>query len=184
MTATVEGIHAVFYRNLNLGHRRSPTREQLEGAWIRAGAVRARSFQTNGTGLLVADDPEAVVSKAAEDLAEMAGYVGAAMVRTVSSLREVLADDHFAGRTDHRTYAETFTFFDGGRPPSWALPWTNQRDTVDFIHVTDGLTLGIIRKPNSSPGNPTSEVERETGGVATTRTKGTLERLVNAATAW
>ena len=53
-------MHVVLYRNLNLGHAGSPNREQLEGALERAGALRVKSFQTNGTVLLEAEDPEAL----------------------------------------------------------------------------------------------------------------------------
>lgn len=177
-------MHAVFYRSLNLGHRGSPTREQLEHSLLDAGAERVKSFQTNGTVLIVADDPERVVSDAAGTLAQGAGYDDAAMVRSVASLREVLDADHFAGHTDERTYRETFTFFDGGKNPTWSLPWTNARDDVDVIHVSGGVAVGIIRKEKSSAGSVTTEVEKETGGVATTRTKGSIERLLKAAESW
>lgn len=177
-------MHAVFYRSLNLGHPGSPTRDQLEGSLLAAGAQRVRSFQTNGTVLIEAADPVRVVSIAAGTLAECAGYEDAAMVRSVASLREVLEADHFAGHSDERTYRETFTFFEGGRHPSWSLPWTNARDDVDVIHVGVGVAVGIIRKEKSSAGSVTAEVERETGGAATTRTKGSVERLLRAAERW
>ena len=177
-------MFAVFYRNLNLGHPGSPTRQQLEASLLGAGARRARSFQTNGTALIVADDPGSVVRRAAQALTQCAGYDDAAMVRTVSSLREVLDAGRFEGHTDDRTYRETLTFVDGGRAPRWPLPWTNARDDVDVIHVADGLVLGVIRKARTSAGNVTAEVEKETGGVATTRTRGTIERLLTAAQSW
>lgn len=177
-------MHAVFYRNLNLGHRRSPTRDQLQFALLDAGAERVRSFQTNGTVLMVASDPEAAVRGASRSLAEKSGYNDAALIRTVASLVNVLDSGSFDGHSDERTYRETFTFFDGGRAPAWSLPWTNARDNVDIIRVTDGLALGVIRKPKNTAGSPTAEIERSTGGVATTRTRGSIERLVKLAANW
>ncbi len=177
-------MHAVFYRNLNLGHRGSPTREQLERSLLQAGAQRVKSFQTNGTVLIIAEDPVRVVREAAEAISECSGYDDAAIVRSVASLREVVNADHFAGHRDERTYRETFTFFDGGRAPSWSLPWTNARDDVDVLHVAEGVAVGIIRKERSSAGSVTSEIEKETGGVATTRAKGSVERLIKAAEGW
>ncbi len=177
-------MQAVFYRSLNLGHHGSPTREQLEQSLLSAGAQRVKSFQTNGTALIVADDVERVVSYAAGTLAGCAGYHDAALVRSVASLREVFDADPGSGHADERTYRETFTFFDGGRPPTWALPWTNARDDVDVIHVSRGIAVGIIRKERSSAGSVTAEIEKETGGVATTRTKGSIERLLKAAERW
>jgi hypothetical protein len=43
------------------------------------------------------------------------------------------------------------------------------------------VALGIIRLRRGSVGSPTSEIERMTGGVATTRTLGTVQRLLAAA---
>lgn len=177
-------MHAVFYRSLNLGHRGSPTKDQLESALLDAGADRVKSFQTNGTVLMIADDPHTVVDAAAERVRGSSGYDDAALVRPVALLDELLDMGRFDGHTDGRTYRETFTFFDGGRAPTWSLPWTNERDDVDIIHVADGVALGVIRKPKNTAGSPTAEIERATGGVATTRTRGSIERLVKTAESW
>jgi hypothetical protein len=61
-------MYALFYRNLNLGHAGSPDRRGLEQALLDAGASAARSFQTNGTVLLTADDPQRSVMGAAHSL--------------------------------------------------------------------------------------------------------------------
>lgn len=177
-------MHAVLYRSLNLGHRGSPTKDQLESALLDAGAARVRSFQTNGTVLMIADDPRAVVDAAAKQVRGSSGYDDASLVRRVSLLDELLVKDYFEGHTDERTYRETFTFFDGGRAPGWSLPWTNDRDDVDIIHVATGVALGVIRKPKNTAGSPTAEVERATGGLATTRTRGSIERLIKTAASW
>lgn len=178
-------MHAILYRGLNLGHPGSPTRAQLERSLTEAGAERVRSFQTNGTVLIVADDPHVVVGAAATSLAECSGYVDAALVRSVATLREMLDADRFAGHTDDRTYRECFTFVDGvRREPIWSLPWTNARDDVVVIHVASGVVWTIIRKERGTAGNATAEIEKETGGVATSRTKGTIERLLRTAETW
>ncbi|MGL4173825.1 MAG: hypothetical protein ACRCTR_07115 [Actinomycetota bacterium] len=108
-------MHVVFYRSLNLGHRGSPTKNQVP---------------------------------------------------------------------TQRIYRETLTFFDGGQAPEWTLPWTNKRGDVDIIYLADGVALGVIRKTNNTVGNPTTEIERATGGTATTRTRGSIERLVKTAASW
>ncbi|ALJ21454.1 DUF1697 domain-containing protein [Microbacterium sp. No. 7] len=177
-------MHVAFYRNLNLGHPGSPTRAQLEGALRDAGADGVRSFQTNGTVLIVASDPLAVVRAAADGLAAACGYGDAVQVRTVAGLEALLHAGHFDGHVDERTYRETFTFFEGGRTPEWPLPWTNPRGDVDIVHIGDGTALAVVRKPGNTAGNPTAMLERETGGVATTRTRGSIERLLAAAASW
>lgn len=177
-------MHVVFYRNLNLGHAGSPNREQLEGALNRGGASHVKSFQTNGTVLLRAEDPERVVAEAARELATSAGYEDAAIVRPLADLERVLALGVFEKHQSPRTYRETVTFFQGGTKPSWSTPWTNSKDDVDVLHIGDGIALSLIRKPRNSAGSPTFELERATGGVATTRTRGSIDRLLNAAATW
>lgn len=177
-------MHAVFYRNLNLGHAGSPTREQLEGSLARAGALRVRSFQTNGTVLLEADDPERVVAAAAPELASAAAYDDAAFLRPLADLETLMALGVFERHLSPHTYRETVTFFRGGKEPSWSTPWTNAKDDVDVLQIQDGIALSLIRKPRNTAGSPTFELERATGGVATTRTRGSIERLLKAAATW
>jgi len=173
--------HVVFYRNMNLGHPRSPDRATLEDALSAAGGRGVRSFQTNGTVLIEADDPLGVVAEAAKALESAAGYTEAAMVRRLDLLVDVLDSDPFDGHEDSRTYRKTFTFFDGGRPLQLKLPWTNTRDDIDIVELREGLALSIIRRKKSSAGSPTAEIERMAAVPATTRTLGTIERLVKAA---
>lgn len=177
-------MHVVFYRNLNLGHPGSPNREQLEGALSRGGASRVKSFQTNGTVLLEAEHPERAVAEAASELVAAAGYDDAAIVRPLTDLERVLALGVFEKHQSPRTYRETVTIFQGGKEPSWSMPWTNAKDDVDVLHIADGIALSLIRKPRNTAGSPTFELERATGGVATTRTRGSIDRLLNAAATW
>lgn len=176
---TMADPSVAFYRNMNLGHPGSPVRAELETALAEAGGASVTSFQTNGTVLFRADDPRAVVDRAAADLADV-GYTDAGIVRPLALLRELLRDDPFDGYRDERTYRETFTFYDGGTALPVDLPWTGPRDDIDLIAATSGVALGIIRQRGGSVGSPTSEIERMTGGVATTRTLGTIQRLIAA----
>ncbi|MFJ1913586.1 DUF1697 domain-containing protein [Streptomyces sp. NPDC088147] len=173
--------HVVFYRSMNLGHAGSPDRATLEAALSAAGAASVTSFQTNGTVLFEADDPVGVVETASRTLKSAAGYSEAAVVRNVGLLIDVLDSNPFDGHEDSRTYRKTFTFFDGGKPIGLKLPWTNTRDDVDIVGLREGLALSVIRKAKSNAGSPTAEIERLTGVPATTRTLGTIERLVKAA---
>jgi uncharacterized protein (DUF1697 family) len=177
------GLSVVFYRSMNLGQPRSPDRASLEAALVGAGGLEVRSFQTNGTVLLRADDAGAVVAAAAGPLAERWGYTGAGLVRPVALLSEILRTGPFDGSRDARTYRETFTFYEGGDPLPVTLPWTNAVDDLDLLAARDGVALGIIRQRGTGGGDPTSEIERMTGGLATTRTLGTIQRLLRAALA-
>ncbi|GAA1712942.1 hypothetical protein GCM10009809_06330 [Isoptericola hypogeus] len=176
--------HAVFYRAMNLGHRGSPVRGVLEQALRDAGARAVRSFQTNGTVLLdleVAGSAEALVAAAAPSLAARAGYAGAGLVRSLDELAAAVEGDPFAVTRDERTYRETVTLVDGGAPLPVALPWTDPRDTLDLVAARPGLVLAVVRGGPGAGGDPNGHVERLTGGVATTRTLGTVRRLLAAA---
>jgi len=178
--------HVVLYRAMNLGHRGSPVRADLEAALLGAGARAVRSFQTNGTVLLDVGDggdgaAEAVVRGAAPLLAERAGYGHAGLVRPLDDVAAAIDGDPFALTRDDRTYRETLTFVDGGEPLPLDLPWTDERDLLDFVAARPGVVLGVVRGGPGTWADPNSLVERLTGGVATTRTRGTVQRLLAAA---
>lgn len=176
--------HVVFYRNMNLGHRGSPTRAVLEGALLDAGAATARSFQTNGTVVVTVDGepPAEVVVRAAPALAEAVGYQDAAFVRPFDELVGVLTREPFAGHIDETTYRETFTFFDGGNPVELDLPWTSPLGDLDIIEVHPGYALSVVRLRGQASGDPNSVLQKLTGVPATTRTAGTIRRLAKSFT--
>ncbi|MFC8598071.1 DUF1697 domain-containing protein [Isoptericola sp. NPDC057191] len=178
--------HVVLYRAMNLGHRGSPVRAALERALLDGGAQAARSFQTNGTVLLDVGDGDdataaAVTRAAAPLLAAGCGYAGAALVRSLGEVTAAIDGDPFALTRDERTYRETVTFVDGGDPLAVALPWTDARDLLDLVAARRGVVLGVARGGPGAGGDPNTAVERLTGGVATTRTLGTVRRLLAAA---
>lgn len=175
--------HVVLYRAMNLGHRGSPVRGVLERALLDSGARAVRSFQTNGTVLLDAGDhdSDAVARAAAPLLAEGCGYAGAALVRPLVDVAAAIDGDPFALTRDERTYRETVTFVDGGEPLPVDLPWTDARDLLDLVAARPGVVLGVARGGPGAGGDPNSAVERFTGGIATTRTLGTVTRLLAAA---
>jgi uncharacterized protein (DUF1697 family) len=70
--------YAVFFRNLNLGRSQSPTRVQLEQAFLDAGALAAHSYLTNGTLVFTAKPraiPATVLANAAKRLHTVCGLV-------------------------------------------------------------------------------------------------------------
>ena len=98
-----------------------------------------------------------MVREAAKSIAQVSAYGDAAIIRSVADLESAL---------------------------SWPLPWTNSKDDVDVLRVQNGLVLSLIRKPRNTAGSPTQEVERATGGVATTRNRESIDRLLKAAASW
>ena len=134
--------------------------------------------------LLEAEDPSTVVQSAALALGREAGYHDAAFVRPFDLLASIVEANPYAGRSDETTYRETFTFFEGGTPLALDLPWTNRSGVVEIFEITRGIALAITRRVGSGPGSPGAEIERLTGGAATTRTRQTIERLVAVGQTW
>ncbi len=177
-------LYVALYRNLNLGHRGSPNREQLEDALARGGAHRVKSFQTNGTVLLDTETPLEIVQLAAPVLRACCGYDDAVFIQSVAQLEALVALDIFEAHASPKTYRECVTFFRGPRTPEWELPWTNPKDDVDILYLNDGVALSLTRKPRNTAGSPTAVLEQATQGVATTRTLGTIQRLLKTAATW
>ena len=78
---------AVFYRNLNLGRANAPTKDQLERAYLEAGAETAASFQVNGTIAFSVGgrrSPKRVVERAAQSLERECGLVEPGFLRPMA----------------------------------------------------------------------------------------------------
>ena len=116
---TSAATSVAFFRNLNLGQRRSrsPTRPELLEAFEQAGATSAVSFQTNGTVIFTAGrrSPQRLADRAVELLTPVCGYDDMVAVRSADWLNELDLDDVPA-------HAEV-SFFDSPDPFPEPLPW-------------------------------------------------------------
>jgi uncharacterized protein (DUF1697 family) len=100
--------YAVFYRNLNLGRPRCPTRAQFEAAFLAAGAETAASFLTNGTLVFEARNKtlaRKVLAQASQSMAAECGLREPAFLRSVEQLAGLVALDPFA-RVDRESVYE------------------------------------------------------------------------------
>ena len=91
--------YAAFLRNVNLGRPNSPTRAQLEDAFLASGAASAESFLVNGTlvfTLAPGARPRAVAARACEAMRASCGLREPVFVRSVAELRALVASDPFA----------------------------------------------------------------------------------------
>ena len=75
--------NVAFFRNMNLGQRRShsPTSAELIGAFAGAGASTARNVQSNGTVVFDGPRPRALARDVVQRLGPVCGYTDAVMVR-------------------------------------------------------------------------------------------------------
>lgn len=111
-------MHVALFRNLNLGHRGSPMKDELLAAFD--GALRVRSLQTNGTFTFSATAARATYDQALRAL-RTCGFEHPVMLRTIDEIAEAVAATPAADPAEgvHRS---AISFFDSAPPPDLALP--------------------------------------------------------------
>ncbi|RZL85585.1 MAG: DUF1697 domain-containing protein [Variovorax sp.] len=173
--------HAVFFRNLNLGRPRCPTKAQFEAAFMAAGAESASSFLTNGTLVFevrTKTQARRVLARASEALADECGLREPAFLRSMDHLAELVALDPFARVDRGSVYEVCATFLGPKRMALPALPLVSKRQDVEVLHATEGEAFSLCRKIGNTPGSPNALLEKVLGAPATTRAWNTVVRLV------
>jgi uncharacterized protein (DUF1697 family) len=170
-------VYVALFRNLNLGHSGSPSRQQLLDAFAAADFVR--SFQTNGTVLFDSKAPRETVEQARREL-ERAGYRDKAIIRSLDELRPLVSSTAEAD-PDERVYRTTLSFFDAAEPPQLELPTRSNNELVEIRRLHPGAAVAVCWQRGSTIGDVNALLERILGIPVTTRTLGTMQRLLAAA---
>lgn len=172
--------HAALFRNTNLGRPRSPTRAQLEAAFLDAGAETAHSFLTNGTLVFEADGEQAgaIAEQARTNLHRVCGLIEPVFVRSVPRLAKLVATQPFAAIDLHDVYECCATFLRPGQGRRVAVPQRNARGSVEIIGRQGDAVFSLSRKFGASPGSPNAHLEKLLATQATTRNWNTIARLV------
>lgn len=171
-------ISVAFFRNLNLGHAGSPSGKELVDAF--GGEDIARNFQTNGTVIFYSAEPFRLV-RAAQKKLKAYGFSHDVMHR---SLAEILAAVECAPRLDpdEDIYRQMISLFDGAEfPPEIPLPHRTPNGLVEIRAVEEGLVHSVCWKSKNTAGNVTAYLEKLLAVPVTTRTLGTMQRLIKAA---
>jgi uncharacterized protein (DUF1697 family) len=170
-----------FLRNVNLGQPNSPTREQLESAFRKAGAPWAASFMSNGTLVFSASDPlhaHRITQQACELLLEQCNMREPAFVRNLEHLARLVAEDPFLPFEDAEISERSLTLF---RPGSTVMVQTplesNRRDCLVF-RIDAGEAFSVSRAIDGKSGYPTPVLEKALHAPVTTRSWTTILRLV------
>jgi uncharacterized protein (DUF1697 family) len=173
--------HAVFFRNLNLGRPRCPTRAQFEAAFLAAGAEAAASFLTNGTLVFEARNKTAarkVLAQASQTMAGECGLREPGFLRSVEHLAGLVDLDPFAHVDRESVYEVCITFLDAKHPALPALPLASRREDVVLLSATEGEVFSVSRVVGNTPGSPNAFLEKLLGTPASTRAWNTVVRLV------
>ena len=174
--------HAAFFRNVNLGRPNCPTREQLEAAFLEAGAASASSFLVNGTLVFSCAPgrrPREVAARARAALGALCGLREPVFVRSVPALAELVAHRPFEGVRAEGRDTCCVTFLGTHKLALPEAPFATPRGDVEFLAVTEGEALSVARLRGSAIGSPNAFLERLLETPASTRAWRTIERLVS-----
>lgn len=171
-----------FFRNVNLGQPGSPTRAQLESAFLQAGASMAASVMSNGTlvfSVADSDVAQSISARACETLKQVCGLNEPAFVRSLSYLATLVAGDPFAGFGELAVNKRCISIFDRQANVQVELPLESQRGDCIVFSIGDGDALSVTREVNGKAGYPTPVLERAFGVPVTTRSWTTLLRVID-----
>lgn len=169
--------HVVFFRNLNLGHVGSPSGSVLVEAF--GGPAVAANFQTNGTVVIETTAPGPIVAAARRRLATQ-GFEHPFVVRSTAEVAEIVAATPALDPAED-VYRLVVSFFDPSAavaPGDGPVPWRSSNGLVEVRHVGLDHAVSACWRRGSSVGDVTGFLEARLGVPVTTRTLGTLERLV------
>jgi uncharacterized protein (DUF1697 family) len=170
-----------FLRNVNLGQTGSPTRAQLERAFLQAGASEPASFMTNGTLVFsVARSRVApgTARRAREILGRVCGLAEPVFVQSLPRLAQLVAADPFAKFDGSTISGRYISFFEPTAATEIGPPIETERKDCVIFRIGAGLALSITRDVDGRSGSPMSVLEKAIGAPATTRSWTTVLRLV------
>lgn len=170
-----------FLRNVNLGQPKSPTRGQLEAAFLQAGAATAASFLSNGTLVYtVTRSRRAAITarRAGAALRAVCGLNEPIFVRSLRHLAELVAADPFADFDQASIAERALTFFEPAAAPLAQAPLESARRDCLIFRIEAGDAFSITRTVNGQTGYPTPVLEKALGRPVTTRSWTTIQRLV------
>lgn len=172
LAASVASVRAAaFFRNLNLGHPRSPGRAELVEAFERCGATGVASYRSNGTVVFDSPTPKQTAERVLVSLAEVCGYRDAVVVRRERWLREHATEWSAAGEQSE------VTLFDSQVDFPEALPWRPAQGGITIVAADRRHALCLNDQPHTSFG--TRVIERLLGVPATSRSTGTMLGVVD-----
>lgn len=171
-----------FLRNVNLGQPKSPTRAQLEHAFLQAGAATAMSFLSNGTLIFSASRSsiaQAVANRACKSLQHICGMNEPAFVCSLQHLVDLVAEEPFSHFNDPAVIGHAISFFKPKVGAMVTAPIESESKDCLIFRISAGEALSIIREVNGKTGYPTPVLENVLHSPVTTRSWTTILRLVH-----
>ncbi len=162
------------FRNMNLGHPGSPTGKELLAVF--GGPQSASIFQTNGTVLLTTPYARTQLSRGIDRL-RTAGYAQHVVVRSGAEIYQSI--EHVSEPDpDRGVYHTMVSFFDVPSIPRVQIPLRSRDRLVELRVLEAGVAVSYCWKTGSTAGDVNGFVESLVNASATTRSLGTLRRLL------
>ncbi|MET0859939.1 MAG: DUF1697 domain-containing protein [Microbacterium sp.] len=171
-------MSVAFFRNLNQGQRGHLGAADLQHAFAEVGAREVHTFQSNGTVVFEADEPDAVGQDVHGRLAARGLFDDVVIVRALAFVEDIV--DSFTQFDDVQRHELTLFAGDGAFERTAALPAsvtvaaTRRRCAV----VAHGPGWALVRNDRDGQSNGTPTIEAAVGSRATSRGLPTLLRLV------
>lgn len=172
--------HVAFVRAVMIG-REGLHRRVLIEMFERAGAIDAVSYISTGNVSFRsgAGEVPSIVARVERDLERLLGRETPLYVRTIDELRALLADDPFAAAPFDAVYARLVTFFRAAVPERIELPVEAPNGDWSVFARRPRELLSVTRAwPDRQPQDPGGVIQRLAGEPVTTRTIGTIDRIV------
>jgi len=163
-----------FFRNLNLGQAKSPTKDQLVCSFTTVGAKNVRSFQVNGTVVFTASRPEETVARTLALLRPVCRYRDVALVRPETLILDLA--EHLA--TEGLVDQAEVSFFDHVTDFPVDMPFRVPRRRCEVREIGAGYAVTLNERPHE--GNATRALEELLGVPVTSRSVSTIIRLARS----
>ncbi|MGE5378071.1 MAG: DUF1697 domain-containing protein [Bacteroidota bacterium] len=170
-----------FIRNVNLGQPKSPTRAQLEDAFLQAGASTATSFLSNGTLVYSVSRSrlaQKTAARARNFLQNVCGLKEPVFVCSFQHLVDLVDEDPFSHFHDPTITGQAISFFDPPLGTMLTAPIESERNDCTVFRIGEGDALSILREVNGKTGYPTPVLEKVLNSPVTTRSWTTILRMV------
>lgn len=175
--------HVAFFRNLNLGRPKCPTKAQFETAFLDTGAPSASSFLTNGTMVFEAASAAAaksVLAAACEIMQASCGLVEPAFLRSMRQLTTLAKGEPFAEVDEQQVYACCITFLHPkAKLDTGSLPFESTRGDCSIFACTGAEAFSTVQKNGNTVGSPNAMLEKLLRLPATSRNWNTVLRLLD-----
>ena len=173
--------YVAFVRNVNLGQPKSPTRAQLENAFLQAGASSATSFLSNGTLIYSVSRSrlaQSIANRARTALQQVCRLNEPIFVCSFQHLVELVAEDPFSDFKDSSSIGYAISFFDPKIETKVIAPIESKRKDCLIFRIDAGEAFSIVREVKGKEGYPTPVLENALNSPVTTRSWTTILRMI------